>query len=219
MLVVFAESASADFNLRSPRVSTRGALEWLPIIVSTNPTRAVPGVASQKENTAFERVFLEHWHKVYRVLVRLVGDADEAQDLALETFWQLYRRAPANDHAFNLGGWLYRVATNLGLNALRARKRRTQHELAAGKWDSEARASDPTSELIAEEERARVRAVLGAMDEHQAQLLYLRHAGLSYQELATALNVPVNSIGTRLVRAEREFEKRYREKENDHASQ
>lgn len=194
-------------------------MEWLAIIVSTNKTRAVSGVVAEKQNTAFERTFLENWQKVYRILVRLVGDADEAQDLALETFWQLYRHAPANDHALNLGGWLYRVATNLGLNALRARKRRTRHELDAGKWDIESHSSDPTSELIAEEERARVRGVLGAMESQQAQLLYLRHAGLSYQELASALDVPVNSIGTRLVRAEREFEKRYREKENGHASQ
>ncbi|MBI5304379.1 MAG: sigma-70 family RNA polymerase sigma factor [Chloroflexi bacterium] len=187
--------------------------------MSTNKTRAVPRVASAPEHPQFEDAFLANWQKVYRVLVRLVGDADEAQDLALETFWQLYREPPTRNPALNLGGWLYRVATNLGLNALRARKRRTRHEFDAGKWEIENHARDPECEAIANEERARVRAVLGAMDARQAQLLILRHSGASYKELATALEVSVNSIGTLLIRAEREFEKRYREREKDYASQ
>ena len=92
-----------------------------------------PTDTTARASTAeFEAVFLEHWQPICRVLVRLVGDPAEAEDLALETFWQLYRRPPSNDHAQNVGGWLYRVATNLGLNALRARKRRTRHEVQAG---------------------------------------------------------------------------------------
>ena len=74
-----------------------------------------------------ETVFEEHWSRVYNVVFRLVGDQDEAQDLALETFWQYYRKPPAKRE--NLSGWLYRVALNLGFNALRARKRRSQYEV------------------------------------------------------------------------------------------
>ena len=77
--------------------------------------------------TEFDAVFLENWQTVYRVLVRLVGDPAEAEDLALETFWQLYHRPPVNSNG--LGGWLYRVAMNLGLNAIRARKRRLRCNL------------------------------------------------------------------------------------------
>jgi RNA polymerase sigma-70 factor (ECF subfamily) len=51
---------------------------------------------------------------------------------------------------------------------------------------------------------------LRALDRRQAQLLILRYSGLSYRELAVALGVSENSIGTLLVRAEREFEKRFR---------
>lgn len=148
--------------------------------------------------------------------MRLLGDQAEAEDLALETFWRLYRRPPAHDE--RIGGWLYRVATNLGLNALRARKRRQQHELAAGKWTIKNKVSDPAQEAIIAEERARVRLVLSEMDERQARLLFGRHSGMSYKELGEMIGVSVNSIGTLLARAEREFEKRYREKENQNAS-
>ena len=172
-----------------------------------------PTVASTQGSTAeFDALFLEHWQPICRVLVRLVGDHAEAEDLALETFWQLYRRPPSHDGAQNVGGWLYRVATNLGLNALRARKRRTRHEEQAAKQEPDKGTVDAFDRVAAEEEQRRVREVLSTMEARQAQLLLLRHSGMAYVQVAAALGVSVNSVGTLLARAEREFEKRYREK-------
>ncbi|MEW5717112.1 MAG: sigma-70 family RNA polymerase sigma factor [Chloroflexota bacterium] len=189
--------------------------------MTTNKARAIPNGARQAKSTSaqFDATFLEHWTPICRVLVRLVGDPAEAQDLALETFWRLASRQRVLSDSrrmrdeSNLGGWLYRVATNLGLNALRARKRRQRHELDAGRWEIEMRVSDPAQIVAAEEERARVRAVLAAMDTRQAQLLTLRYSGLSYADLAATLNVAPASVGTLLARAEREFESRYRQTE------
>jgi RNA polymerase sigma-70 factor (ECF subfamily) len=58
-------------------------------------------------------------------------------------------------------------------------------------------------------ERQQVQAALSAMKPRSAQILILRHSGLSYAEIAAALNVGVNSVGTLLVRAEKEFKKQY----------
>ncbi len=168
--------------------------------------------ARRAADRQFEHLFLEQYPHVYQVLVRLVGDRAEAEDLALETFWQLHRKPPDSNREHNLGGWLYRVATNLGLNALRSRKRRAQHELEAGRDVlAHNRTTDPEEVYAAEEERTRVRQVLAHMDERQAQLLLLRHSGLAYDELAATFGVSPNSIGTLLVRAEREFETKWRE--------
>lgn len=168
--------------------------------------------ADASTSPEFDRAFLEHWQAVYRVLIRLVGDHVEAEDLALETFWRLYQHSSFDSRNFNIGGWLYRVATNLGLNALRAHKRRTQYELEAGRWEIELDASDPAQAVADQEERERVRAILGEMDPRQAQLLFLRHSGMSYAELANTLDLAPSSVGTLLARAEREFEKRFRQK-------
>jgi RNA polymerase sigma-70 factor (ECF subfamily) len=179
-----------------------------PVTSTTDRAHASASAAVMTHD--FEAVFLEHWPRVYGVLRRLVGDHAEAEDLALETFWQLYRRPPHDARDLNLGGWLYRVATNLGLNTLRAWKRREHYELEAGQWDAPHRGDTDPAEVQAQAEvRGRVRAVLGEMSPRQAQLLILRHSGMSYQELAAALGVSANSIGTLLVRAERDFEKRY----------
>jgi RNA polymerase sigma-70 factor (ECF subfamily) len=166
---------------------------------------------SSGESGQFENIFLEHWPRVFGLLRRLVGDDAEAEDLALDTFLRLYQRPPASPEDLNVGGWLHRVATNLGLNAIRGWKRRQSYELKSGKMDLVERDPASPAEIFAgEEERCRVRTILAQMEPRQAQILILRHSGQKYQEVAAALVVSVTSIGPLLARAESEFERRYR---------
>ncbi len=165
---------------------------------------------ARDDPTAFEEFFHQHFSRVYGAVFRLVGDPAEAEELAVEAFWRLHQRPPSRED--NLSGWLYRVATNLGLNALRARKRRQRYELEAGRWETAASPDvDPQEALAESEERRRVRHVLEQMNPRQAQLLVLRYSGLPYREIASALGVSPGSVGTLLARAEREFERRYTE--------
>jgi len=160
---------------------------------------------------SFESLFLEHWGPVYGVLLRLVGDPAEAEDLALETFLRLHQRYPLPTEGFNLGGWLYRVATNLGLRSIRSYKRREQYELTAGKGTLDEAPEDRPAEILnTEEERRIVRTILARMQPRQAQLLVMRYSGVAYKDIAVALGLSPASIGPLLLRAEREFEKRYR---------
>lgn len=170
---------------------------------------AEQAVAFKDFTVIFETAFREYWSRIYGVLFRMVGDHADAEDLALETFWQLYNRPPRDRQ--NLGGWLYRVATNLGLNALRANKRRRRYEEEAGHIDLHSATYDPAFEIERIEERQRVQLVLKLIKPRSVRLLVLRHSGLSYAELAVTLKLPVASIGRLLVRAEAEFAKRYRE--------
>jgi RNA polymerase sigma-70 factor (ECF subfamily) len=161
--------------------------------------------------SAFEALFLEHWAHVYRLLCRLVGDPAEAEDLALETFVRFYQRDPLRQNEFNPGGWLHRVATNLGLHSIRSWKRRERYELAAGKYALEESGENSPAEILERAESDRLaRLALAQMNERQAQLLVMRYAGSSYKEIAEALHLAPTSIGPLLLRAEREFEKHYR---------
>jgi len=90
---------------------------------------AVTQAASEAE-ALLGAAFDEHWPSVCQTLYYLVGDRDEAQDLALEVFYRLHTRPPRD--LTGLGGWLHRVATNVGLNAIRARRRRRRYEETAG---------------------------------------------------------------------------------------
>jgi RNA polymerase sigma-70 factor, ECF subfamily len=159
----------------------------------------------------FEALFLEHWTSVYRILQRLVGDPAEAEDLALEAFLRLYRNNQKHAQVENPGGWLYQTATRLGLNSIRDWKRREQYELTAGRYAlEEPEQLSPADFLAQAEERQQVRIVLARMNQRQSQLLILRYSGLSYKEIASALNLAPASIGPLLARAERAFEKQYR---------
>jgi len=166
--------------------------------------QAVSGAYSE-----LEEAFEEHWSSVCRTLYTLVGDWTEAEDLALETFWRLYKRPPRDLR--NVGGWLYRVATNLGLNALRARKRRQRHEEEAGALRLQRRdVLSPSEEVDRRETRERVRHVLAQMGPRAARILILRYADHAYAEIADIVGVAPGSVGTMLARAERDFEQRYR---------
>ena len=174
-------------------------------------TDVVETTSNESTSSTFEVLFREHWAHVYRVLNRLVGDPAEAEDLALETFVRLYQKYPLQENEANPGGWLHRVATNLGLHSIRSWKRRESYELTAGKYALEESPETRPAELMAQEEDRRlVRVVLAQMNERQSQLLILRYSGSPYKEIAKALKLAPTSIGPLLLRAEREFEKRYR---------
>ena len=158
------------------------------------------------DRASFDELFLRYYSRIYDVLFRLTGDASDADDLAQETFIRLYKHPLPPEREHNVGGWLYRVAVNLGYNALRSAHRRTVYEQAS----DTSTFADPEAVAARNDERRRVRQALAQLPEQQAQLLMLRHAGLSYQELAEALDVAPTSIGTLLARAERVFEARYR---------
>lgn len=156
----------------------------------------------------FRTAFLQHYARIVAILVRLLGDRSRAEEVASDAFWRLYRQ-PALQVDGNVGGWLYRTATHLGIDALRAAARRRQYEEAAVSGTSEGTAAGPLDDLLRDEKCRRVRGVLASIKPASAQLLILRSAGLSYKELAEALEVKVTSVGTMLNRAEEEFRNRY----------
>lgn len=173
-----------------------------------------PKSAVIEDNAAFdfEAAFQEYWLCIYRVLFRIIGQQDEAEDLAIETFWRLYCHPPRR--VDNLGGWLYRVAVNLGFNALRTHQRRQHYEFEAGHLIIlESQASSTVAEAESNLARDQVRRILGRMKPREAHLLILKHSGCSYAEIAAALGIAPGSVGTLLTRAEQAFEQRYRKEE------
>jgi RNA polymerase sigma factor (sigma-70 family) len=160
---------------------------------------------------SFDDLFLEHWSAIYRLLVRMTGDPAEAEDLALETFFRLYRQPPKTGEGYNPGGWLYRVATNLGLRSIRSFKRREQYELAAGKDALGELPEDRPTEIFEKKEDQRIaQLALARMNPRRAELLVMRYSGMAYKDIAKTLQLAPTSIGPLLLRAEREFEKIYR---------
>ena len=175
------------------------------------PFNQQPGLENVQPEEYFDSLFHAYWGKMVSLLTNLVGDQDEAEDLALEVFWRLYTRPPANLEMRNPSGWIYRVATNLGYNALRSRKRRRHYEENAGIEHLKTTNNiNPAQEFEKAEQRQQIRQALSQLKPRSAKILVLRYSGLSYAEIASVLGLSPASIGTLLARAEREFEIRYR---------
>lgn len=165
----------------------------------------------QGDEAAFEAIFHAHYGRVFALAYRLLGSAQEAEDIVQEVFLRLYLHPPRRGEEHDLLGWLLKVATNLAYNAARAhRRRRAREERFMASPD---RDSGPADEALSMDVARCVRETLARMPERQVQILLLRHAGLSYAELAKVLEVAPGSVGTLLARAEQTFQRLYREQE------
>jgi RNA polymerase sigma-70 factor, ECF subfamily len=161
-------------------------------------------IDSEPEPFHFEQGFHANYARIARAAARIVGDPARAEEVAVEAFWKLWRTPQAQgEHAM---GWVYRTAIRLALNDLRGHQRRTHYES-----QSAPPAAIPTPEEAhaAEQTRERVRRVLAELEPRDAELLLLRHQGLSYEELAAAIEMKASSIGTLLARAQKAFRKEY----------
>jgi RNA polymerase sigma-70 factor (ECF subfamily) len=169
----------------------------------------VGGTASSRwSESEFRDLFFEHYPRIVGVLMRVLGERSRAEEIANDTLWRLYCQ-PALPPNGNVGGWLYRTATNLGIDVLRASARRSEYENQAARAAQQTHAEGPLDEVLREERCRKVRAVLAELKPAQAQLLILRSSGFSYKEIADALIINSNGIGTLLNRAEAAFRQRY----------
>jgi RNA polymerase sigma factor (sigma-70 family) len=143
-----------------------------------------------------EQVFRADYPRVVAVAARVLGSRDEAEDVAQEVFLSFARSAVPTAEA---GRWLSVAAAHAALNHIRSGRRRAARE--------EAVAHDPVSPdvadaVVARDEHGRVREALGRLPRTQAVALVLRHSGLSYADVAAALDLSPTSVGTTVRRAE-----------------
>lgn len=171
--------------------------------------KLLEGSRRAHNDNAYDEAFSAFYGRIVAVLVRLLDNRARAEEVASEVFWRAYRDSlDCTDDRF--GGWLYRTATNLGIQDLRAKVRRERYELAAGEQARRSAGSGtPLDDVLRAEQRARVRTVLASLRRWQAQILILRSSGLSYAEVAKALDIKTSSVGTMVARAEAEFQKQY----------
>jgi RNA polymerase sigma-70 factor (ECF subfamily) len=166
-------------------------------------------VALEPAGEWFDALFHAHYAGVVGMLARLMGDRGQAEEIAADAFCKLARQ-PAPGEIDSLTAWVYRVAINAGLDAVRSNARRRRREEVAGAGTPPVSATAALDQLLRAERCRRVQDVLAVLKPRDAQLLLLRANGLAYRELAHALGIQASSVGTLLARAEAEFERRYR---------
>lgn len=179
-----------------------GAAMGGPMVAATKDWSAVRG---QDDAGAFERLFIAEYARVVAIANRLLADAHEAEDVAQEVFATYHRQHPPTAHY--APAWLHAAAAHSALNVIRGKRRRRQREAADARaglrlHEGAEQALDPQEAVVREEQRREVRAALARLPERQAAVLALRYGGLSYAEVAAAVGLPADQVGTVLRRAE-----------------
>jgi RNA polymerase sigma-70 factor (ECF subfamily) len=169
------------------------------------PTEVAERGAARLTTFDFEAVFRSDYGRIARTIARVIGDPARAEDLAIETFWRLWRTPTAQGDSS--GGWLHRTAVRLAVDELRRRARRARYEPLLAVFG---RAPQTPDDLFCTgEAQGRVRTVLATIAPRQAELLLLRSEGLPYEEIAATLSINPASVGTLLSRAKSAFRKEY----------
>ncbi len=154
---------------------------------------------AKNEPAAFAELMLRYQDSVHNYLYRMIGNREDAADLTQEVFLRVYKAL----HRFREGApfrpWMYKIATNVAINHLRARKQTVALEDEAPVRD-EGISPDRAAEL--KELQHQVGGVLMTLPEAYRAVLLMRHIEeLSYDEMAQALGVPLGTVKVRLHRA------------------
>jgi RNA polymerase sigma-70 factor (ECF subfamily) len=171
---------------------------------------AVSGSVSGAVRADLDEIFRRDYRLVVGVAAGVLGSREQAEDVAQDVFLSF---GGSSVPAGQARGWLCVAAAHTALNLLRSgRRRASREETAAAANDGTV--ADVAEAVVTLEERDNMRAALARLPRKQAVALVLRHSGLSYADVAAALDLAPGSVGTTVRRAESALRKEL----NRHAS-
>jgi RNA polymerase sigma-70 factor (ECF subfamily) len=164
------------------------------------------------EPGAFEQLVNQYQHRLVAVMNHLVGNAEEAEDLAQEAFLRVYRARKKYHPRSKFSTWLFTIANNLALNCLRSRQRKPVVPLSThdsgplGARPAEQlvhdRGGGPTHKLQQQELAAVIRTALDGLNERQRMAVVLnKFEDMNYAEIAEVMNLTTKAVKSLLSRA------------------
>ncbi|MEW6524676.1 MAG: sigma-70 family RNA polymerase sigma factor [Bacillota bacterium] len=162
----------------------------------------------QGDHAAFASLVAKYRDRVFNLAYRMLGQREDAEDVVQDAFLQTFRAIDRFRPSERFSSWLYRIATNLCIDRLRKSRKKL---LSLDGPVSEARdryemvdsgSSTPEEEVMARELRRQLAVAVQGLPPDYRAVIVLRHfQGLSYQEIANVLQLPLGTVKTRLFRA------------------
>jgi RNA polymerase sigma-70 factor, ECF subfamily len=169
-------------------------------VVHPQTADAESGLIEQAKSgdcNAFGELVRRHYPGVVQVVYRLCGDTGLAEDMAQETFLRAWINLPSFRPQSSLRNWLYRIAVNAALDVLRRKPEEKLEDEAVQMIPSQV--PGPEMALIEKESVIQIQQAMQSLPEAARSVLVLReYGGLSYQEIAGVLDVPVGTVMSRL---------------------
>jgi RNA polymerase sigma-70 factor (ECF subfamily) len=154
------------------------------------------------DTRAFEELVTMYQHRVFGVALRMLGNRAEAEEIAQEAFLRAHRALREFRGEARLGTWLYAIASRLCLNRLASGPRRHERSDDIALAQAPAESADTAGALERGELEAALHEAVTALPEDRRIVVVLRDLeGLSYEDIAQVLGMPLNTVRTRLHRA------------------
>lgn len=164
--------------------------------------------AKRGDREAFAELIEIYKDKIFQLAYRMVGNRQDAEDIAQETFLRVYANLHSYDDSYKFSTWIYRIATNLCID--RGRKKRPdfsldeETELGQGMdWYSRLSSSEKTPEdkVVTQELQETVQGALSQLQPKYRSIMILRYIeDLSLQEISDIVKLPITTIKTRIHR-------------------
>lgn len=164
---------------------------------------AVLNKAKAGDIESFEKVILAYERKIFNYIFGIVRQRQDAEDLAQETFIKVYKSRKSINPDLNFRAWLYKIATNTTRDWFR--KRGNQFELfLIDELEGGFETIDGDSSYNKLETTKDLESALNALKpEYRIVLLLFYWQGFSYEEISSALSLPINTVKTHIHRAKR----------------
>lgn len=203
-----SSSGAAGSLSRNLAAVMHDATEAPPFEMNTLPDVQLIALARESRHAALESLYATYKGRIYGFLLRVLGDSEAADDITQDTFTKAYGALGQLANEQKVLPWLYRIANNAALDAIRRQRRFLWLGLSKleGTRD-EPKTSDEHGRVP---EREHVQAVLRTLPPEQAMALLL-HAreGYSYKEIAEIQGVSMTAVRSRIARGRAAFIKRY----------
>ncbi len=156
------------------------------------------------DRCAFAEFVRRHNDWVRGVIFGVLGRADALDDVSQQVWTTVWQRIGELRATQSWRSWLYRMARNAAVDAGREASRQRARLKVAARETARSGAASAESPLVSEERQREVLAAIGGLPPLYREPFVLRHMnGWNYQQIAEAMEMPVDSIETRLVRARR----------------
>src|SRR5512134_2468518 len=174
-----------------------------------DPEQSLIRRAQKGDQNAFAALVDAHQRYVYNLALRVLKDENEALDLTQETFVRAWTALPNFRGQSQLRTWLYRITTNLCYNRL-PNLRRSLNDLGDDRMEEipALNIENPAHEIESSETRTHLHKAIQNLDTNYQLLITLRYQNeLSYDEIASTLNLPLGTVKTGIFRAKEQLRK------------
>ena len=178
------------------------ALSYSPENVSNAEDVALIRRMVEADETALGALYDRWARSLYSLVLHLLKDADEAEDIVEETFWQAWRKSDSYEPSKGaVSTWLLTIGRRKALDRLRSKKRHREDPVGSDYTfaDIASPSPDPSQDLEGSELREHVRSALRELPAEQREVLELGYfSGLSQTEIADATGQPLGTVKTRM---------------------